>query len=86
MRGTYNLAGIADPVVDALIEVVIAAQSREELTVACRALDRVLRAGHYWIPQWNRASHWLAYWDVYDHPVAKPRYGRGAPDIWWWKA
>jgi microcin C transport system substrate-binding protein len=85
MRGTYNLAGIADPVVDALIEAIVAAQSREALTVAGRALDRVLRAGHYWIPQWYKANHWLAYWNVYDHPVAKPRYGRAVPDIWWWK-
>jgi microcin C transport system substrate-binding protein len=85
MRGTYNLAGIADPVVDALIETIVAAQSREALTVAGMALDRVLRAGHYWIPQWYKANHWLAYWNVYDHPVTKPRYGRAVPDIWWWK-
>jgi microcin C transport system substrate-binding protein len=63
----------------------VGAQTREALTVACRSLDRVLRAGHYWIPQWYKASHWLAYWDVYDHPVTKPRYGRGVPDTWWWK-
>ena len=85
MKGTYNLAGIADPAVDGLIETIIGAQTREALTIACRALDRILRAGHYWIPQWYKASHWLAYWNVYDHPVTNPRYGRGVPDIWWWK-
>ena len=84
--GTYNLAGIADPVVDALIDKAIAADNRDDLVIACRALDRVLRAGFYWIPQWNKPNHWLAYWNVFDHPVGKPRYGRGAPDIWWWKA
>jgi microcin C transport system substrate-binding protein len=83
--GTYNLAGIADPVVDALIEKAVEAETREDLTVACKALDRVLRAGHYWVPQWNKPTHWLAYWNVYDHPVGKPRYARGAPDTWWWK-
>jgi microcin C transport system substrate-binding protein len=83
--GSSNLAGIADPVVDALIEAAVRAESRAELTLACKALDRVLRSGFYWIPQWTRPFHWLAYWDVFDHPVTKPRYGRGAPDIWWTK-
>jgi microcin C transport system substrate-binding protein len=41
--GTYNIAGIADPVVDAMIDKVIAAQSREEMNTAARALDRVLQ-------------------------------------------
>src|SRR5579864_3515576 len=51
-KGSYNLAGIANPAVDALVEKAIGAQSRAELTTACRALDRVFRAGRYWIPQW----------------------------------
>ena len=50
--GSRNLAGVADPVVDALIEKIATAQSRAELNTACRALDRVLRAGHYWVPMW----------------------------------
>ena len=84
--GSYNIAGIADPVVDALIEKVIAANSRPELVTACRALDRVLRAGRYWIPHWYKPSFWLAYWDVFSHPAAKPRYDRGAPATWWYDA
>lgn len=83
LTGSRNLSGISDPVVDALIEKIVAAQSRDELTFACRALDRVLRAGHYWIPQWNKASHWIAYWDVFAHPKEKPRYGRAIPETWW---
>src|SRR5262249_53974480 len=55
-KGSQNLAGIADPAVDALIEKIIDANSRPELVIACRALDRVLRASHYWIPHWNKAS------------------------------
>jgi microcin C transport system substrate-binding protein len=58
--GSNNLGGIADPVVDALIEKIIAAQSRPELVFACRALDRILRAGRYWVPQWSRAIHPVA--------------------------
>ncbi len=51
-KGSYNLAGIANPAIDALIDKVIGADTRNDLTVACRALDRVFRAGRYWVPQW----------------------------------
>jgi microcin C transport system substrate-binding protein len=81
-RGTSNIAGIADPAVDALIEKVISAGTREELVTAGRALDRVLRAGHYWVPQWYGATHRLAYWNIFGKP-AKPRYGLGAIETWW---
>jgi microcin C transport system substrate-binding protein len=84
LKGSNNLAGIADPVIDALIETVIAADSRPALTTACCALDRVIRAGHYWIPQWYKPSHWIAYWDVFGRPLAQPRYFRGIPDTWWY--
>ena len=84
--GSYNLSGIADPVVDALIDRIIAAQTRDELERNGRALDRVLRAGFYWIPQWHKAEHWLAYWDRFEHPAQKPRFTRGAPETWWGKA
>jgi microcin C transport system substrate-binding protein len=83
LKGTQNLAGIADPVVDALIEAIIAADTRADLVIAARALDRVIRAGRYWVPQWYKASHWLAYWDVFGRPPTKPRYARGAPETWW---
>jgi microcin C transport system substrate-binding protein len=84
LKGSNNLAGIADPTVDALINAIIAANTRPTLTTACRALDRVIRAGRYWIPQWYKASHWIAYWDVFGHPPAQPRYFRGIPDTWWY--
>jgi len=83
-KGTQNLAGIADPVVDALTERIIAAPTRAELTIACKALDRVFRAGRYWIPQWYNPTHRIAYWDVFGHPAAKPRYARGIPETWWY--
>ena len=83
-KGSYNLAGIADPAIDALIEKVIAAESRPDLLIACRALDRVFRARRYWIPHWNKGTHWLAYWDVYGRPPVKPRYWRGVLETWWY--
>ncbi len=82
-KGSNNLAGIADPVVDALVDKAVAAQSQAQLNTACRALDRVLRSGRYWIPHWNKASFWIAYWDQFGYPSTKPRYARGAPETWW---
>jgi microcin C transport system substrate-binding protein len=84
-KGSYNLAGISDPVMDALVEKIVAADNRADLTTACRALDRVFRAGRYWVPQWYRANHPIAYWDLFAHPPTPPRYaqGTGAPENWW---
>ncbi|MEH2479429.1 microcin C transport system substrate-binding protein [Nitrobacteraceae bacterium AZCC 2146] len=83
-KGSNNLAGISDPVVDALMNEVIAADTRPKLVFAARALDRVIRAGRYWVPQWYANSHRLAYWDVFGHPANLPKYiGVGVPDLWW---
>ena len=83
-NGSRNLAGVADPVVDALIETIATAKSREELNAACRALDRVLRAGHYWVPMWYRDTAWVAYWDAFSRPERQPKLSTGAPGTWWW--
>ncbi|MGQ0457161.1 MAG: extracellular solute-binding protein [Hyphomicrobium sp.] len=81
--GSYNLAGISDPVVDALIDKAIAAKSRAELVTATRAVDRVLRASHYWTPQWYKASHGVVYWNKFSRPATKPLYDIGVLDTWW---
>jgi microcin C transport system substrate-binding protein len=84
LKGSNNLAGIADPAIDALIDAIIAAESRPALVTACRALDRLIRTGRYWIPHWYKPSHWIAYWDVFGRPAAQPRYFRGIPETWWY--
>lgn len=83
-KGSFNYSGVADPVVDELVEKVVAANDRKSLDVACRALDRVLRAGHYWVAGWYKPSHWIAYWDMFGQPATKPRYARGIPETWWY--
>ena len=83
LKGSNNLAGMADPAIDALIDTIIAAPTRPALVTACRALDRVIRAGRYWIPHWYKPSHWIAYWNVFSRPPAQPRYFRGIPETWW---
>jgi microcin C transport system substrate-binding protein len=84
LKGSQNLAGIADPVIDELIERIIAADTRSGLVTACKALDRVIRSGRYWIPHWYKPSHWLAFWNVFGRPARKPRFGRGIPETWWY--
>ncbi|HEX7777417.1 MAG TPA: extracellular solute-binding protein, partial [Parvibaculum sp.] len=83
VSGSRNLSGISDPVIDALIEKTIAAETRPEQIVLARALDRVLRAGKYWVPQWYKASYALAYWDIYGRPATPPLYDRGVEHTWW---
>ncbi len=85
-KGSYNLPGISNPAVDALIDHILQAKSREELRTACHALDRVLRAEHYWVPQWYKAAHHLAFWDRFSWPETKPKYARGVLDTWWYDA
>jgi microcin C transport system substrate-binding protein len=84
-EGSRNLAGIADPAVDALIDRVIFAKDRDELVAATKALDRVLLAHDYVIPQWGYGKQRTARWNRYSHPETMPRYGASAfPTIWWY--
>lgn len=84
MDGSFNLSGISDPAVDALIGKMIEAKSRVELTTAARALDRVLRAGHYWVPQWYKPVRTVAYWNKYSRPAIAPKYDPGVIETWWY--
>jgi microcin C transport system substrate-binding protein len=84
--GSLNLAGVSNPAIDALVTKVVEAKSREELETATRALDRVLRVGHYWVPQWYKPVHHIAHWDRFSRPGIKPRYDRGIVDTWWYDA
>ncbi len=81
--GGKNLIGIRDPAVDTLIEKLIFASSRTELVAATRALDRVLLANHYVVPQWHAPYERLAFWSKLAHPDRMPSLGLGFPDLWW---
>ncbi|MCT4655822.1 MAG: extracellular solute-binding protein [Cohaesibacter sp.] len=86
-NGSNNLAGIKHPVLDAMIEKALTAQSREDMVAAAQAIDRILRAGHYWVPNWHKQSHNLGIWDIFawrkeqegDDPVQT-----FLPERWWW--
>lgn len=81
--GSLNVAGVASPGIDALIARIQTADSREDLNVHVRALDRVLRAMTIRVPLWVRPDTWIAYYDFYRHPDPLPPYGTGAQTVWW---
>ena len=84
MVASRNLSGIQDPAIDALVELIANATTRIGLNTACRALDRVLRAGRYWVAGWYNDAFWVSYWNVFARPEQQPKLGTGAPDTWWW--
>ena len=83
--GSRNFIGLKDPAVDSLVEGLINADSRQSLVTHTRALDRVLLAGHYVIPNWHIKTWRVAYWDRLQHPEATPLYDVGLM-TWWAKA
>ena len=85
--GSRNIVGIKNPAVDAMIERIIFAKSREELVAATHALDRVLLWNFYLVPQWTYGKQRTARWDRFGRPQTMPTYGLAAfPSIWWWDA
>ncbi len=79
----FNLAGYGSEAADKLIEMVKAAETRDALDDSIRALDRVLRAEKFWVPQWFRNIHTVAYYDMYRYPDTLPPYALGTLDFWW---
>ena len=80
--GNRNLAGFSNPAIDALVERVIASETREEMVLNTRVLDRAMRSLKWTIPQWFKDVHTVAYWDMYEHPEIPP-FGLGAFSFWW---
>ncbi len=85
--GSFNVIGIKNPAVDAMIDQVIFAKSRSDLVAATKALDRVLLWNQYVVPQWTYGKVRSARWDRFSRPDPLPKYGMGAfPTVWWWDA
>ena len=81
-EGSKNYAGVDSHVVDLLIEKLIGAKTRDELTTTIHALDRVLLWGHYVIPLYHSAIDRIAYWDFLEYPDNIPLYGI-VIESWW---
>lgn len=84
VKGGNNLGGVKDKVVDALLDALTKAKSKDELIAAGRALDRVLLWRHYVIPNWHSGSYRVAYWDKFGLPETLPKYDLGL-QCWWSK-
>jgi microcin C transport system substrate-binding protein len=80
--GSRNFAGIEDPVVDELVELIISAPDRESLVARTRALDRVLLSGYYVIPNWHLRNDRILYWDKFSRPEVTPDSGTST-SLWW---
>lgn len=83
-EGSFNLAGVADPAVDAAIEAMLRARSKEDYVAAVRVLDRLLISGNYMVPMQYNTQQWLAYWNYLEHPKKTPIFGYQLP-TWWRK-
>ena len=79
-----NFTGLKNKGIDTLIDHALAAEDRAEMTTAIHALDRALRSLRIWEPRWYNPNHWVAYWDVFEHPENMPPYALGVDDFWWW--
>ncbi len=84
VKGSFNLGGIKNPMVDAMIRAILGARDRPSLIAAARALDRVIMFNRYMVPQYYKGSHTIAWWDKYGRPKAKPPFERGVQDLWWY--
>lgn len=86
--GSNNLAGIKDPAIDELIELIISAPDRPSLITRVRALDRVLLWNHYVIPHFHIPYDRVVYWDKFSYPDSEPRSGLGLlqESLWWYDA
>ncbi|WP_179953302.1 extracellular solute-binding protein [Desulfobotulus mexicanus] len=78
-----NFMGIADPVADGLIEKILSRESRREMIPYVRALDRILRHGHYVIPFGAGKRRYLARAVHIQSPETPPPWGRGV-STWWY--
>jgi peptide/nickel transport system substrate-binding protein len=81
-EGSFNFAGAKSPAIDAMIEALLAAATRDSFTAAVRALDRVLLSGFYVVPLYHLPEQWLAYNAALKRPATIPLFGPAA-DLWW---
>ena len=84
-EGSFNLAGVANPAIDAAIDAMLNARDKDGYVAAVRALDRLLMSGAYMVPLQHNTDQWLAYWSYLEHPDRTPLYGYQLP-TWWRKA
>ena len=82
----FNPASYSSEAVDKLIEVAVDAKTYDEMATAVRAIDRIMRFERFIVPAWYLGKHWVAYYDMFEHPENMPPYALGNLDFWWFNA
>jgi peptide/nickel transport system substrate-binding protein len=82
VEGTRNYPGIADPAVDAAIQAMLDAKSREDFAAAVRAEDRLLMSGFYMVPLYDAGGQWVARWNYIGRPDSQPLAGFEGTTLW----
>ncbi len=80
----FNPAGYCSPAFEKLAEFVTNAEDYDEMAAGVRAIDRIMRYDYFIVPIWYLGKHWLAYYDMYEHPENLPEFGLGHMDYWWY--
>lgn len=81
-EGSFNLAGVKSPAVDAMIVAVVSARGDADFVAAVRALDRLLLSGSYIVPLYHTSDQWVGYWKGLEKPARTPMFGVNL-DLWW---
>ena len=81
-NGSRNYMGVKSKAIDAMINAMLQATSREDFVAATRALDRVLLTGFYVIPLYHSPVQWVARWTTVKHPAKTSLFGY-LPETWW---
>jgi peptide/nickel transport system substrate-binding protein len=84
IEGSFNFPGAKEPALDALIDAMLSAASREDFVAAVRAYDRVLISGFYVAPLFYLPNQWIARWTKIERPEVAPITGHNLP-AWWAK-
>ena len=85
-NSSYNVMGLKSPAVDKMANNVAASKTKAELITDTKALDRVLLAEKFWVPQWYKNVYTVAYYDMFEHPAKLPPYALGELSFWWYNA
>ena len=86
LNSVFNPAAYCSEAVDLLIDQLVEAKTLEDMQAGVRAIDRILRWEYFMVPTWYKPNHWVAYYDMYEHPENLPPYDLGYLSFWWQNA
>lgn len=79
----FNPAAYCSKAVDVLADLIPQAETYEEMSALITAADRIMRYDYFVVPTWYLGKHWVAYFDMFEHPENLAPYGLGHLDHWW---